>query len=342
MTLRTLSASTGEPVLEIENLQVDLPTRSGLLHAVRGIDLQVALGETVCIVGESGCGKSMTSLAIMGLLPDGARRRADRLAFSGRDLRGLSETEMSVLRGDRMAMIFQEPMTALNPVFTIGDQLMESLLRHRPIGRRAAREKAVDILERVGISGAGGRLGQYPHQLSGGLRQRIVIAMALICEPQLVIADEPTTALDVTIQAQILHLLKALQADIGMGMLFITHDLGLVSRIADRVVVMYAGEVVETGTVEDIFDRPAHPYTRGLLQCLPASGQGGPGARLGSIPGIVPSLIGSIEGCGFRGRCPAATQPCAQGSIAFASVGAGHDSRCLFAPDEIQLDWAAR
>ena len=166
--------------------------------------------------------------------------------------------------------------------------------------------------------------------------------MALICEPQLVIADEPTTALDVTIQAQILHLLKALQADIGMGMLFITHDLGLVSRIADRVVVMYAGEVVETGTVEDIFDRPAHPYTRGLLQCLPASGQGGPGARLGSIPGIVPSLIGSIEGCGFRGRCPAAALPCAQGSIALASVGAGHASRCLFAPDEIPLDWAAR
>ncbi|MBS3652493.1 ABC transporter ATP-binding protein [Pseudaminobacter sp. 19-2017] len=326
VAVKPLRAQT---VLEVKGLDVRLPTQSGILHAVRGVSFDVALGETVCVVGESGCGKSMTSLAIMGLLPNGAVRTADRLAFSGKDLTGLTERQMSDLRGDKLSMIFQEPMTTLNPVYTIGDQLTEPLFRHRRIGRQEAYEKAEAILERVGISGAKRRLGQYPHQLSGGLRQRVVIAMALMCEPQLVIADEPTTALDVTIQAQILHLLKQLQREFGMGMLFITHDLGLVARLADRVVVMYAGQVVESGPAKDIFERPVHPYTQGLLRCIPIPGRTERGGRLGAIPGMVPSLIGGIEGCSFRSRCPAALPRCANETIELQDLNGSHSYRCV-------------
>jgi len=321
-------------LLEVSDLQVRLKTRGGLLHAVRGVSFEVRMGETVCVVGESGCGKSITSLAIMGLLPKGAQRTAAALRFDGQELSSLDDRAMSTLRGNRMSMIFQEPMTTLNPVYTIGDQLTEPLFRHRRIGRREAYEKAEAILERVGISGARRRLRQYPHQLSGGLRQRVVIAMALICGPSLVIADEPTTALDVTIQAQILHLLKSLQRQSGMGMLFITHDLGLVARLADRVIVMYAGQVVESGPVEEIFHHPSHPYTRGLLDCIPVPGKVRPGERLGSIPGTVPDLAKPIEGCGFRTRCRFAMAACAVGEIALRNVGAGdvgaaHRDRCI-------------
>lgn len=328
-----------EPVLEVENLHVRLSTGRGPLHVVKGLDFHVALGETVCIVGESGCGKSMTSLALMGLLPKSGVRTANRLDFAGKDISAADSRVMSQLRGNRMSMIFQEPMTTLNPVYTIGDQLTEPLFRHQRISRKEAYQQAEAILERVGISGARRRLGQYPHQLSGGLRQRIVIAMALICRPDLVIADEPTTALDVTIQAQILNLLKDLQTEFGMGMLFITHDLGLVSRIADRVLVMYAGKIVESGSVRDIFVNPRHPYTQGLLRCIPVPGQTEPGARLGAIPGVVPSLFDELRGCGFKSRCPRAMAACGEGEILLKESDPAHFDRCILPEGKRDAIW---
>jgi peptide/nickel transport system ATP-binding protein len=236
------------PVLEVERLTVEIDVPAGTLHAVTDVDLHVGRGETLCIVGESGCGKTITALGIMGLLPRRARLQAGRIALEGRDLLSLSRAEMNGLRGDRMAMIFQDPMTSLNPVYTIGDQMEEVYVRHGKGGRREARERAVFLLEKVGITAAASRLGQYPHQLSGGLRQRVMIAMAVMCEPILIVADEPTTALDVTIQAQILHLLADLQGEYRMALILITHDLGVVARMADRVLVMYAGQVVELVT----------------------------------------------------------------------------------------------
>jgi peptide/nickel transport system ATP-binding protein len=299
-----------DALLEVDGLNVDLPTAGGPLHAVRDVSLTVKRGETLCLVGESGCGKSMTALGILDLLPRGAQRQARRLAFAGEDLmdRGAAEA----MRGNRIAMIFQEPMTALNPVYTIGDQLTEGYRRHKGGGSRAARERAVFLLEKVGISSAGKRLGQYPHQLSGGLRQRVMIAMALMCGPELLIADEPTTALDVTIQAQILRLLADLQREFGIALLLITHDLGVVARIAHRVAVMYAGEIVETANAGALFRNPRHPYTRGLLSCIPVPGRTRSGERLGVIRGTVPSLVGNLTGCLFRERCDHATGRCAE------------------------------
>jgi peptide/nickel transport system ATP-binding protein len=296
------------PLLEVEGLKVDIATGGGTLHAVRGVSFDVARGETLCLVGESGCGKSMTALAIMDLLPRQARRTARRLRFGGRDLLGGA---MEKLRGDRVAMIFQEPMTALNPAYAIGDQLTEGYLRHKGGSAAAARARAVHLLEKVGIASATGRLRQYPHQLSGGLRQRVMIAMALMCEPDLLIADEPTTALDVTIQAQILRLLADLQRELGIALVLITHDLGIVARIAHRVAVMYAGEIVESGPVEVLFRNPRHPYTRGLIGCIPVPGRTRPGETLGVIPGVVPSLVGEVRGCAFRDRCAFAQSRCA-------------------------------
>jgi peptide/nickel transport system ATP-binding protein len=259
-------------LLNVEDLHVIIPLMAGDLHAVRGISFAVDAGETLCIVGESGCGKSLTSLALMDLLPKRARREATRLNFAGSDLLRLSRRAMTHIRGARMAMIFQEPMTSLNPAYSIGNQLSEMLLRHRRVSSSQARERAVFLLEKVGITAAASRLNQYPHQLSGGLRQRVMIAMALMCEPELIIADEPTTALDVTIQAQILHLMAGLQREFCMAMILITHDLGVVARVADRVAVMYAGQFVETGSVEQVFRAPMHPYTQGLLSCIPVPG----------------------------------------------------------------------
>jgi peptide/nickel transport system ATP-binding protein len=298
------------PVLDVKELAVDIATAAGVLHAVRGVSFQIGRGETLGLVGESGCGKSMTSLALMNLLPRAARRRAERLAVAGEDLLAAPARRMAALRGDRVAMIFQEPMTALNPAYTIGNQLAEVYRRHKGGSARAARERAVFLLEKVGIANAGGRLASYPHQLSGGLRQRVMIAMALMCDPDLLIADEPTTALDVTIQAQILRLLVDLQTEFGIALLLITHDLGLVARVAHRVAVMYAGEIVETGSAEAIFRRPRHPYTKGLLNAIPVPGKTPPGARLGSVQGSVPSLLGEIRGCAFRDRCPFAMPIC--------------------------------
>ena len=319
-----------ERVLTVEDLRVALPVPAGTLHAVEGVSFHVDRGETLCIVGESGCGKTLTALAVMDLLPSRAQRTAGRLELEGRDLARASERAMSDIRGNRMAMIFQEPMTSLNPAYTIGNQLEEALLRHRRVSRRDARERAVYLLDRVGITAAGSRLKQYPHQLSGGLRQRVMIAMALMCSPSLILADEPTTALDVTIQAQILHLLAELQRELAMGLVLITHDLGIVARIATRVVVMYAGQVVETGSAAAIFAAPAHPYTRGLLACIPVPGRTRRGERLGTIPGMVPSLIGKTQGCTFAGRCAHAIDACRQSEIPLEPAGADpHMVRCI-------------
>ncbi|MGO8917975.1 MAG: ABC transporter ATP-binding protein [Stellaceae bacterium] len=320
-------------LLEVERLDVRIPLGAGVLHPVRNVSLSVAPGEMLCLVGESGCGKSLTSLALMDLLPQRARRSAGRLVFDGIDLMRLGERRMADLRGDRMAMIFQEPMTSLNPAYTIGDQLTEVLRRHRKTSRAAARDRAVHLLGRVGVTAAAERLGQYPHQLSGGLRQRVMIAMALMCEPRLIIADEPTTALDVTIQAQILHLLAEIQRDFGVAILLITHDLGIVARMASRVAVMYAGEIVETGTARAVFAEPLHPYTQGLLRCIPIPGRTRRGAPLGSIPGVVPSLVGEIEGCAFRNRCRFAFERCA-GDVALAEIAAERAYRCLIPPEQ--------
>jgi peptide/nickel transport system ATP-binding protein len=319
-----------ERILTVEDLRVDLPVPAGMLHAVQGVSFHVDRGETVCIVGESGCGKTLTALALMNLLPARAQRTAKRLELAGRDISHVSEREMSNIRGAHAAMIFQEPMTSLNPAYRIGNQLEEALLRHNRVSRRQARERAVYLLERVGITAAGSRLKQYPHQLSGGLRQRVMIAMALMCAPGLILADEPTTALDVTIQAQILHLLAELQREFAMGLVLITHDLGVVARIATRVVVMYAGEVVETGTAAEIFSHPAHPYTRGLIECIPIPGRRRRGEPLGTIPGMVPSLIGESIGCHFASRCEHGIDACRIGEIQLDPVrGDGQLVRCI-------------
>ncbi|WP_353645126.1 ABC transporter ATP-binding protein [Mesorhizobium sp. WSM2239] len=317
-----------DPILSVRDLTIDIPMSQGTMHAVRGISFDLKRGETLCIVGESGSGKSLTSLAIMGLLSKNLRRAATRLDFAGIDLMGQKLRQMRDLRGNRMAMIFQEPMTSLNPAYTIGDQLAEAYLLHRKASPAQARSRAIELLGKVGITAAESRLSQYPHQLSGGLRQRVMIAMALMCEPELIIADEPTTALDVTIQAQILRLLADLQREMNMAMILVTHDLGVVARVADRVAVMYAGEVVEQGTAKEIFGHPRHPYTRGLLRCIPVPGRTKPGEHLGSIPGIVPSLVGRVEGCAFRARCDVAEKTCAA-AIPERRMESGHAWRCI-------------
>ena len=325
-----------ERILTVENLAVELPVPGGMLHAVQGVSFHVDRGETLCIVGESGCGKSLTALALMDLLPPRARRTAQELSFEGASILTRSERAMEDMRGNRVAMIFQEPMTSLNPSYTIGNQLEETLLRHRRVTRREARARAVYLLERVSITPAGQRLNQYPHQLSGGLRQRVMIAMALMCGPDLMIADEPTTALDVTIQAQILRLLAELQREFRMGLILITHDLGIVARIATRIVVMYAGQVVETGSVERIFRLPLHPYTQGLLACIPVPGRTRRGELLGTIPGMVPSLIGHIPGCHFAARCPQVIEACRAAPVPLAPKALeGRAVRCVRVADRV-------
>ena len=311
-------------LLEVDRLEVSFGGRTA---AVRGASLAVERGETHCLVGESGCGKSVTALAVMNLLARGARRQAERLAFEGQDLLGLSDSGMARLRGNRMAMIFQEPMTSLNPAYTVGSQMTEVLRRHRGASQRIATDRAADLLARVGITAPGLRLGQFPHQLSGGLRQRVMIAMALMCEPRLLIADEPTTALDVTVQAQILRLLAQLQRDLGLGMLLITHDLGIVARVAHRVSVMYAGEVVESAATAELFARPRHPYTQGLLRCVPVPGRIRRDEPLGSIPGTVPRVMPGFEGCAFRERCDFADETCS-GTIPRHAAGPAHEFLC--------------
>ena len=310
-------------LLEVEGLEVGF----GGTAAVRGASLTVERGETHCLVGESGCGKSVSALAVMNLLARGARRDARRLAFEGGDLLGLSDRGMAELRGNAMAMIFQEPMTSLNPAYTVGSQMTEVLRRHKKASQRVATDRAADLLARVGITAPGLRLGQFPHQLSGGLRQRVMIAMSLMCEPRLLIADEPATALDVTVQAQILRLLAGLQRDLGLGMLLITHDLGIVARVAHRVSVMYAGEVVESAPTAELFANPRHPYTQGLLRCVPIPGRTRRDEPLGSIPGTVPRIGPGFAGCAFRDRCDLADARCAA-DVPRRSASAAHDFLC--------------
>ncbi|MCG6122141.1 MAG: ABC transporter ATP-binding protein [Microvirga sp.] len=322
-------------LLKIEDLSVDLPVPAGVLRAVRGISFDVSRGEMLAIVGESGCGKSLTSLAIMGLLPKGAARRATTLDFGGINLAVIPDRKMADIRGERIGMIFQEPMTALNPCFNVGSQLEEVLVRHRGASRKQARDRATELLEVVGITPAAQRLSQFPHQLSGGLRQRVMIAMALMCEPELLICDEPTTALDVTVQSEILSLINRLRRDLNMAVILITHDLGVVARAADRVAVMYAGQIVESGTVRDVFANPLHPYTQGLMACIPVPGRTAPGERLGSIPGVVPSIIGEARGCSFRNRCSLAFHACGEADIPATPASHGGDYRCLLAESDL-------
>jgi len=314
----------GAIVLDVAGLRVGFDG----VEAVRGVSLQVRRGETHCLVGESGCGKSVTALAVMCLLVRGARRSAGRLRFEDTDLLPLSDRAMGRLRGDRIGMVFQDPMTGLNPAYTIGSQLTEVYRRHRGGSRAAAVERAAELLGRVGIAAPGLRLRQFPHQLSGGLRQRVMIALALICGPALLIADEPTTALDVTVQAGILRLLMGLQADMGLALLLITHDLGVVARVAHRVSVMYAGEVVESAPVADLFARPSHPYTQGLLASVPVPGKGSRDQPLGSIPGTVPRIPPGFVGCGFRDRCAHAMPACAD-PVLVRHRSPDHACRCL-------------
>jgi peptide/nickel transport system ATP-binding protein len=311
------------PILSVNNLAV----RFGPTIAVRDASFTVHKGETHCIVGESGCGKSVTSLAIMNLLARNGRRSAQSMTFAGEDLLACSDRQMEAIRGNRIAMIFQEPMTSLNPSFTIGSQMAEVLIRHRGVSRAEALERAVSLMQRVGITAPDMRLGQYPHQLSGGLRQRVMIAMALMCDPELLIADEPTTALDVTVQAQILRLLAELKQELGLGILLITHDLGIVARVADHVSVMYAGEVIESGRTHEVFAHPAHPYTRGLIDCVPVPGKIKPGEELGSIPGTVPVMREGFTGCAFRSRCARAEERCA-GPVPRHDLSASHHVQC--------------
>jgi peptide/nickel transport system ATP-binding protein len=324
-----------ERILTVNNLKIDISVSAGMLHAVQGVSFKVDRGETLCIVGESGCGKSLTSLAIMDLLPSKAIRTATALELDNENILDIAEDKMADIRGNRMGMIFQEPMTSLNPAYTIGNQMEETLIRHRKASREEARDRAVFLLEKVGITAARSRLRQYPHQLSGGLRQRVMIAMTLMCGPDLIIADEPTTALDVTIQAQILLLLAELQKEFDMGLVLITHDLGVVARVADRVAVMYAGQIVEQGSAKQVFENPTHPYTQGLLECIPIPGKTARGNHLGSIPGIVPSLIGEMYCCHFAERCSYASNPCHSAPVDLRpGFTNAHDYRCVMSPEQ--------
>ena len=318
------SQAAAPPLLSIRDLQVEFETDAGNVPAVRGVDLEIRAGETVALVGESGCGKSVTALAVMRLMT--GRVAGGSIHFEGKDLARLPESEMRRVRGAQIGMIFQEPMTSLNPVFKIGRQIEEVLVLHQHLAASAARAQALDLLSRVGIPSPAERAEQYPHELSGGMKQRVMIAIAIACRPKLLIADEPTTALDVTIQAQIMALLKSLKDELSMAVLLITHDLGVVAHFAERVDVMYAGKIVEHGSVRDIFKRPAHPYTRALLGGLPDSTS--VGKRLEAIPGRVPSPAMLPPGCAFCARCKHAFAPCQAEQPPVFDVDAPHVAAC--------------
>ena len=329
------SRHSGDPLLQVDDLTTHFFTRDGVVRAVDGVSFDVMRGEALAIVGESGCGKSVTSLSIMRLVasPPGRIVRG-RVLFEGRDLLTLPEPEMRKVRGNAISMIFQEPMTSLNPVLTIGRQIAEALVLHRGLAPEKARARAIELLRLVRIPAPDRRAAQYPHQLSGGMRQRVMIAMALACEPRLLIADEPTTALDVTIQAQILDLMRELKRETGAAIVLITHDLGVVAEMAERVVVMYAGRKVEEARVDALFARPLHPYTRGLLDSIPRLGTASAAARdpararLAEIPGTVPSLAEPIVGCAFAPRCRYATARCRSESPPLEEKAGAHFAAC--------------
>lgn len=324
---------TTKTILELRNLKTHFHTPVGIVKAVDGVSYTLNAGETLGIVGESGCGKSVTALSILGLIPQPPGQiSGDGIHFAGQDLTKLQSYELRKIRGNQISMIFQEPMTSLNPVLTVGFQIAEAVMRHQGLSRKAALEKAAEMLELVGIPLPRQRVKAYPHQLSGGMRQRAMIAMALSCHPKILLADEPTTALDVTIQAQILDLMLQLKEETGTAIILITHDLGLVAETCDRVIVMYAGKVVEEASIDDIFDHPLHPYTVGLLRSIPklrtSSGQG-KRTRLQEIPGMVPSLHHLPHGCSFKPRCPVARATCEAQAPQLREVEPGHFVSCF-------------
>jgi len=330
-----MTASQRDIILAVQGLKTWFHSRDGVAKSVDGVTFDLARGETLAIVGESGSGKSVTSLSIMGLLPRPAGRiEAGSIRFRDRrgaehDLARATPATLQAIRGAEIAMIFQEPMTSLNPLYTVGDQIAEAVLQHEGGSRAAALRRAREMLERVEIPAAARRIGEYPHQMSGGMRQRVMIALALACNPSVLIADEPTTALDVTVQAQILDLLRRLQAESGMSILFVTHNLGVVAEIAHRVAVMYAGRVVEGATVHDLFERPSHPYTRGLLSCIPTAALLAARERLRPIPGNVPSVLDLPPGCTFAPRCALADAACARTVPDLVAVRPAHHARCI-------------
>jgi len=315
-------------LLEIRDLQTSFFTSDGEVRAVNGVTFSIEAGKTMGLVGESGCGKSVTALSVIQLLTKGTGRIVGgKVLYEGENIAAFSEERMRAIRGNDISMIFQEPMTSLNPVFSVGAQIAEAVRLHQKLSRREARNRAVEMLQLVKIAEPEKRLNDYPHQMSGGMRQRVMIAMALSCNPKLLIADEPTTALDVTIQAQILELISELQEQLGMAVLMITHDLGVVAEQADEVAVMYAGKIIEHATPEMIFSKPMHPYTAGLMKSIP--GLGTPGRRLDTIPGVVPSPLNWPSGCRFRTRCKLADDICAGAPPALIDVEPGHGVACL-------------
>ena len=320
----------GDNLLEIRDLHTYFHTDRGVVRAVNGVSLDVPRGKIVGLVGESGCGKSMTARSVMGLVRFPGRVERGSILLDGKELAGLSENELRDVCGNDVSMIFQEPMTSLNPVLRVGRQVEEALLVHgRAASRAEARKQVIDMFVRVGIPEAEQRYRAYPHELSGGLRQRVMIAMAMVCRPKLLIADEPTTALDVTVEAQILRLMRGLGRETGMSVLIITHTLGVVAEICDEVYVMYAGRIVENAPVCELFDRPSHPYTRGLLASIPRIGRNP--EYLHTIPGVVPNLLHLPEGCAFSSRCEYASEMCRRSMPELTEVGAGHFSRCFMA-----------
>jgi len=325
--------SSEASLIEIDQLRIVFRGDGGRrTHAVDALNLSVAKGKTLGLVGESGCGKSVTSLAIMGLLPKDSAEISGAIRFDGFNLLDVSDRTLRDLRGDRLAMIFQEPMTSLNPSYTIGDQIIEVIVRHRSVSKKQARERAIELLRRVGIPSPDKRIDDYPHKLSGGQRQRVMIAMALACDPKLLIADEPTTALDVTLQAQILELMRKLKAESEAAIILITHDLGVVAEVCDDVAVMYAGEIVEQAPVETLFSTPQHPYTIGLLGSIPRLGISV--SHLATIEGIVPDMSAPPEGCRFAERCPFVIDDCTREHPQMMAISQDHLSRCIRAPLE--------
>ena len=317
-----------DPIVQVRNLRTGFDIEGKMAWAVRGISFDIYAGEVLGLVGESGSGKSVTALSILRLIPDPPGKIAEgEVLFQGTNLLDLSYPEMRKVRGKQIAMIFQEPMTSLNPVFSIGMQVMEAVRHHENLDKHAARQRAVNILEKVGIPDADKRLDDYPHQFSGGMRQRVMIAIALVCNPQLLIADEPTTALDVTIQAQILDLMKDMHEETGNAILLITHDLAVVAETCDRVIVMYGGQIQEVAPIVPLFEHPQHPYTKGLLKSIPDPSQ--KGSNLEAIPGNVPSIMNFPEGCRFASRCGLATDHCRTEEPELRVVGDGHSVRCL-------------
>jgi len=314
-------------LIDVNDLKTYFYTEDGVVRAVDGVDFEIYPGETLGIVGESGCGKSVTSLSIMRLIESPPGKIAGgSIMFDGKDLTKLSQNEMRKIRGNDISMIFQEPMTSLNPVYTVGDQIMEAILLHKDVNKKEAREQSIDMLRKVGISLPEQRVDEYPHQLSGGMRQRVMIAMALSCDPQLLIADEPTTALDVTIQAQILDLMNGLKDKFNMAIMMITHDLGVIAEISDRVAVMYAGKIVEYTDVKTLFANPKHPYTWGLMHSIPRLDK--EVEKLSAIPGIVPSPLNFPPGCKYNTRCPLADEKCRTEEAPLVEVEPGHKVRC--------------